>query len=483
MIQLLAALAILQQDTIRLSFPEALEQARRTNPSYTRDRLNFENSEISLSTAKANRYLPRLSLDFTTPEYVSAVRRYIDDEGKDAFTFTESRELESELELFQPLPTGGSLRVTGTITGINQPRSDPLERFAGRTFLGFQVQQQIFGINQSIRSYRLARESYARAEAQFANDQRDLGRNVMDAYYDLVQARKQAQIDSVLSVRDSIRNAASARDPEQAEMSEVDSLKFELEAARSAFNRTQSSQQLRRARSRLNEVLALPPNTVIMTDTSVTVERFVPDVEAGLAAAYANRHDLRLAEMGVENRKAGLRDAHRTSPITLFVNTTLGFDGRAESGDADAALREALGRQSSSRTVNLGVGIPLFDRFEERNAIARATNDLASAEIGLADQRRRLENEVRNAAQAVNNAAIQLDLAERQVTLTVRTLAIQTRRYAAGEINSAEFLIDQASAREAEIGLIDAQVDMLTAIEDWKRATGERTGLVGAGAP
>jgi len=202
-------------------------------------------------------------------------------------------------------------------------------------------------------------------------------------------------------------------------------------------------------------------------------------VEAGLAAAYANRHDLRLAEMGVENRKAGLRDAHRTSPITLFVNTTLGFDGRAESGDADAALREALGRQSSSRTVNLGVGIPLFDQFEERNAIARATNDLASAEIGLADQRRRLENVVRNAAQAVNNAAIQLDLAERQVTLTVRTLAIQTRRYAAGEINSAEFLIDQASAREAEIGLIDAQVDMLTAIEDWKRATGAQPGMAG----
>ena len=477
MIHLLAALAIIQQDTIRISFPEAVDHARRTNPSFTRERLQFDNSVISLSSAKANRYYPRLSLDFTTPEYVSAVRRYIDGDGKDAFTFTERRTLESELELFQPLPTGGSLRVTGTVTGINQPRADPLERFAGRTFLGFQIQQQVFGINQSIRSYRLARESYARAEAEFANEQRNLARSVMDAYYGLVQARKQAQIDSVLSVRDSVRNAERAVRPAQQGTSVVDSLKFELEAARSAFNRTRSAQNLLRARSRLNEVLAFPAGTVIVPDTAIRVERFVPDVEAGLAAAYANRQDLRLAQLGVENRKAGLRDANRTSPITLFVNTTVGFDGSAEADNADGALREALGRQNRSKTVNLGVDIPLFDRFEERNAIARATNDLASAEISLADQRRRLEGEVRNAAQRVNNASTQLDLAERQVSLTVRTLAIQTRRFTDGEINSAEFLIDQASAREAEIGLIAAQVEMLTAIEEWKRAIGERSGL------
>ena len=478
MIHLLAALAILQQDTIRLSYPEALEHARRTNPTFTRDQLSFENSGISLASARANRYLPRLSLDFTTPEYVSAITRDID-EGKEVFYFTERRSLESSLELFQPLPTGGSLRITGTLEGINQPRASEHKRFSGNTFLGFQVQQQIFGINQSIRSYRLARESFARAEAEFANDQRNLARNVIDAYYGLVQARKQAQIDSVMSVRDSIRNAESAMRPEEIATSEVDSLKFELEAARSAFNRTKSAQALLRARSRLNEVLALPPNTVIVPDTAIRIERFTPDVDAGLATAYANRQDLRLAELAVENREAGLRDAHRTSPITLFVNSTIGFDGSADAADADAALRDALGRQNRSKRVNLGVEIPLFDRFEERNAVARATNDLESAEISLADQRRRLEGEVRNAAQRVNNASTQLDLAERQVSLTERTLVIQTRRYAAGQINSAEFLIDQASAREAEIGLIDAQVEMLTAIEEWKRAIGERSGLAG----
>ena len=131
----------------------------------------------------------------------------------------------------------------------------------------------------------------------------------------------------------------------------------------------------------------------------------------------------------------------------------------------------------------MGINIPLFDRFDERNAVLRSGNDLESAEITLADQTRRLENEVRNAAQRLQNASIGLDLAERQFSITRRTLEIQTPRFARGEITSVEFLIDQASARQAEIGLLTAQVEMLTATEDWRRATGEKSGLTSTRTP
>jgi outer membrane protein TolC len=209
------------------------------------------------------------------------------------------------------------------------------------------------------------------------------------------------------------------------------------------------------------------------------VARFIPDVAAGLAAAYANRQDLRLAQLGVENRRAGLRDAHRTSPITLRINTAIGFSGSSNDERAEDALRGAFADQPRSGSATLGVSIPLFDRFDERYAVIRARNDLQSAEINLADQARRMEGEVRVAAQRVENASMQLDLAERQFDLTARTLAIQTRRFAAGEVSSVEFLIDQASARQAEIGLLSAQVEMLTATEEWHRAIGEQNAAPG----
>jgi outer membrane protein TolC len=258
-------------------------------------------------------------------------------------------------------------------------------------------------------------------------------------------------------------------------VSEVDSLKLELEAARSAFNRTRSSQNLRRARAQLNESLALPTGTVVVPDTAIQVEPIDANVDAGLAFARVNRSDLRLAQLSVANRTAGLRDARRTSPIRVTLDGRLGFDGSGRSEEARDALDDALGTQSNSKYVELRVSIPLLDRRSERNSIARATNDLRIADLRLADEMRSLENEVRLASQRVNNAVTQLTLAERQVDITRRTLELQLVRFENREISSLEFLIDQGNTRSAELSLIDAQVEMLEAAEEWRRAIGERS--------
>jgi outer membrane protein TolC len=471
-----ALLTVAAQDTVRLSFPEALERARRNNPEFVNERLDFDNSRIEFAEARAERYLPELSLNFVLPRYVSAIETEVD-EGQVEYNRTERRTLETELELDQPLPTGGSLRITGTMTGVGQPTASAAERYSGVTFLGFELEQQIFGINRSLQQWRFDREDFARSEAQFADEERNLAREVMEAYYELVEALKQAQIDSVLYVRDSIRNVGRADRQVREIASEVDSIKFMIEATRSAMNVISSDDQLSEARSELNEMLGLPVETVVIPDTAIVVERFVPDVAAGLASARANRQDLRLAEMGVENRQAGLRDARRTSPITVFINSEIGFEGQADAGAPKSALREALRNQDRSRTIDLGLRIPLFDRFEERHAIAQAENDLRSSEINLADQQRQLENEVRNAARGVNNATRRLALAENLVAQTRLALEIQQRSYSAGAITLVELLISQTDAREAEIDLLEAQVDMLTATEEWRRAIGERSGL------
>jgi outer membrane protein len=362
--------------------------------------------------------------------------------------------------------------VTGTVASLNQPLLTD-QRYLGRTFLGFRLQQSLFGVNNSIRSYRLSRESFARSQAEFADQERTLQRSVLSAYFGLVSTRKQVQIDSVLFVRDSLRMAGMFRNNGPVAISEVDSLKFELEVSRSAFNRTRSRQALLRAQASLNEVLGYPASTVIVPDSTLTVERQQIDVEAGVEEAMANRWDYVLAVMGVENRRMGLRDAHRTSPITVSVNSTIGFDGSARSNVAMESLRDALEGQNRSQNIEIGVSIPVFDRFEERNAVGRAQNDLRVAESNLAEQRRQLENEVRLAAQRVTNASLQLDIAEKQSLITRRTLVIQSERFALGEITSVEFLIDQANYRQAEIGLLQAQVELLTANEEWRRAIGE----------
>ncbi|MEQ1692278.1 MAG: TolC family protein [Gemmatimonas sp.] len=471
-IPLIAALLLAQTtDTIRITYPTAMEVARQSNPRFVRQQLQANNAELWMASARATRYLPTVNLDLTSPEYVSALTRVTTTEG-DVYVPTKRRTLQSGMTVTQPLPTGGSLRVTGTVSSLSQPLLLD-QRYTGRTFLGFRLDQTLFGVNYSIRSYRLSREAYARSQAEFADQERNLQRNVLGAYYGLVASRKQVQIDSVLFVRDSLRVAGMFTGAGGTSISEVDSLKFELEVSRAAFNRTRSQQALLRAQASLNEVLGYPSSTVIVPDSTLSVERQFIDVDRGVAAATANRWDYVLATMAVENRKMGLRDAHRTSPVTVSVNTTIGFDGSARSDGASASLRDALDGQNRSQNIVLGISIPVFDRFEERNAIGRAQNDLRVAESNLAEQRRQLENEVRLSAQRVANASLQLDLAERQSLITRRTLDIQSARFARGEITSVELVIDQANQRQAEIGLLQAQVELLTANEEWRRAIGE----------
>ena len=472
MLPFITALLLAQTtDTIRISYPAAMEAARQSNPRFVRQQLQARNAELWMASARAARYLPTVSLDVTSPEYVSALTRVTTTEGE-VFVPTKRRTLQSGVTMTQPLPTGGSLRITGSVASLNQPLLTD-QRYLGRTFLGIRLEQSFFGINYSIRNYRLSRESFARSQAEFADQERNLQRSVLSAYFGLVSTRKQVQIDSVLFVRDSLRMAGMFTGTGPAALSEVDSLKFELEVSRSAFNRTRSQQALLRAQASLNEVLGYPSSTVIVPDSTLTVERQVINVEQGVAAATANRWDYVLAVMAVDNRRAGLRDAHRTSPVTVSVNSTIGYDGSARSNAAVESLRDALEGQNRSQNIVLGVSIPVFDRFEERNAVGRAQNDLRVAESNLAEQRRVLENEVRLAAQRVANATLQLDLAEKQSRITRRTLEIQSARFAQGEITSVEFLIDQANFRQAEIGLLQAQVELLTANEEWRRAIGE----------
>jgi outer membrane protein TolC len=311
-----------------------------------------------------------------------------------------------------------------------------------------------------------------RAQTQYLESERDLANEVIEAYYDLVRAIKEAQIDSVLFVRDSVRSAANRASAAGQQVSRLDSLKFLLATARSDFDRTQSRQELAQERANFNELLGLGPQTVIIPDTVVRIERLTVDEAEGLAYARANRLDLKLSQLSVENDRAGLRDARKTSPITVELDGTIGFDGNAEDFGMRSALTSAVGSQDRSTNVQLRVSVPIFDRFEERYAVREAANELTLSEISLEEQQRELVNEVHLAAQRVRNALTQLGLADTQFQITRQTLEIQTERFGRGEIPSAEFLIDQADAREAEVDLLEAQVEVLLANEQWKQVLG-----------
>jgi outer membrane protein len=479
-ILLFLAVVAIPQDTVRLTYSEALERARAENGEYYRQRLEATNADIQMNQSRAQRYYPRVEANATTPQYISNLTAVRQSNGTEVYVPVERRALSAGLSVSQPLPTGGRLAIDADVVALQQPLLPTAQQYTGTTNIGFRLEQEFFGVNRSIRDYRLARESHARSVARIADQERGLARRVMQAYFGLVKARKQAELDSMTAQRDAQRLAQMRQRIQGEVVGEIDSLKFELERIRSSMSRTRSNQGVTRALSELNRVLGLPVTTEVIPDANIVVQAFQADVDAGLAQAYARRNDLLLAQMSVDNRHAAVRDARRTSPITVALSSNLGFNGSSRQAVVGRALSEAIRGPDRASNVSMKVAVPIFDRFEERNAVARALNSLRSAESDLVETRRDIEREVRLVAQRVSTAAAQLELAQLSVTITRRTLALQSDRYDQGLIASSELLIDQANYRQAEIALIDAQVEFLTVAEDWRRATGEPIAYAGA---
>ena len=335
-------LAVQAPDTVRLTFTEAVARARRENAEFVQQRLEFENADYSMASARAQRYLPRVDVGLTTPSYVSNLSTVRLADGSDIYVPVERRTVAAGLSVSQPLPTGGRLSIDSEVTALQQPLLEEDREFTGITSIGFRLDQEFFGINRSIRDFRLAKESHARAIARYADQERSLARRVMTAYFGLVKARKQAQLDSMMGERDAQRLSQMRQRIAGDQTGEIDSLKFELEVVRSSMSRTRSRYGVTRALAELNGVLGLPNGVVVVPDTAIVVEAFEADVEAGLRSAYANRQDLRLSEMSVDNRRAAVPDAERTSPITFSLASNLGFNGSSRASVLGRALSDAI---------------------------------------------------------------------------------------------------------------------------------------------
>src|SRR5688500_440596 len=78
------------QDTIRLTFAEAMDRARAANPEFVQQTIQANNAEISMASARASRYYPRLDMHFTVPSYSSELVTVRREDGSEIFVPVEA---------------------------------------------------------------------------------------------------------------------------------------------------------------------------------------------------------------------------------------------------------------------------------------------------------------------------------------------------------------------------------------------------------
>ncbi|MGB3974821.1 MAG: TolC family protein [bacterium] len=191
----------------------------------------------------------------------------------------------------------------------------------------------------------------------------------------------------------------------------------------------------------------------------------LPDPEKTLADAKTNRADYVAAKAVVDAAEFSIRAASGG----FWPNVSLSMDaGSTYSNAAKSSWTDQLVRDNPYAQVGLSVNLPLYDRYQTRNAVASADIRYRRALLALQDLERKIEKEVLTAYLEYRTAQKQLESAQAQIIFTERALENYEQRYT---VNAATLLeVVQARANHliamyekiaAEYNLIEKAVAII----------------------
>jgi cobalt-zinc-cadmium efflux system outer membrane protein len=311
---------------------------------------------------------------------------------------------------------------------------------------------------------RAAELEYDRVAEQLVQNGLDLIRDVRLAHAELVLAQDQADLAvEAERLRNEIADLAQRR-LEAGDVSELEVISTEVEAARARAEAQRRARDVAIARDRLKvltglaqderDVMAIPPELPDKVDLAV---------EGLLAEALATRPDARAAEVAAEAACEQLELARRQ-----FLTLDAVFDANEK------------GASGFEAGPGLRFTIPLFNG--NRGGIAIAEANLEKAERQYASIQDRIALEVRTAATQLRQAQENLAAVRTDILPTLEEAeGLVRRNYQEG--GTSYFLVLQTTGQflDARVSELLLEADVRRAVAELERSVGRR--LITSPAP
>lgn len=365
-------------------------------------------------------------------------------------------------ELTYGLLTGANLSLRSELNWVAEAtRSDSVVALLQQPLLAGRGAAS--GNYEQVRS---ARSGYQSALLSYYLARQDLMIATIGAYLNAV-----AQGQVVGIQEDSVRLAEQAvRD---ADLREKEGLSIKIEVMRAQLRLAQAQSSAVQARQAQQDVLdqlllllgvqvAAAPKLV----TAVAYEPVAQDVEAAVSYAVKHRPELRIADLGVEDRQAAMRIARsaRLPSLDLF--------GGVENDGQD------LGQQDWS--VGLQVTVPIGSRALQEN-YNQAEWALLVAQQDREDLRQGITVEVRRQARAAEAARANVDIAAKAVEVSNESLTLAQRLVDEGLDTNRNVLDAQTDLTNARTDLVSSKIRYYLALVSLRRAMGMDVGELLAG--
>jgi HAE1 family hydrophobic/amphiphilic exporter-1 len=488
-----------------LSLEDLIARVLQENPQIRAARVDRESAEFSLQVARGL-FEPRVTADWSYERRISPVSSSL---GGAADGQLDENTLQFAPAVAGLLPWfGGSYQATFSST---RSRTDsafvPLDpQFP--TALSFSFVQPLargLHMDSSRRQLRIAQVTRALTDAQFRQQVTDIMAGAARAYWDLVFAVENLDVqqDALAEAREHV--AGNRRMADQGLLSAMDVVEAEAQVAIFEGNVAAAQEAVTRVENALKSLM-LPDRASPLWGHALTPITRPPDnvprlpVEEAVQTALAKRPEREQLDRSADINRINtrfFRDQARPQ-IDLIASYTLsGLAGAPVvrpgsdifGGPADVppflvgGYRTSLGtlfeRDFPTAHVGLRLTLPVWNRSAEAG-VALALADERRLEHHRAQLDQTIEAEVRNAMQALRSAEAQLAAASAGRAAAEQQYASEERRLEAG-ISTVYLVFERHSALVAARGReLQARTELRKAVIEFERVTGtalERHGI------
>jgi len=418
-------------DTEHYDLPRALATAVAANRDY--------------QTRKEALYQQGLSLSLTRFDFGPQLNATVSSVWSGQQQGPGQHQLQALVTASQLLPTGGTLALTGSASGIRQFGGDAGDPAYSSSLGGLLTQPLLRGAGYDVSHEPLiqAERSLIYAVRDFELFREGFAIDVARRFFDLQTQRKTLANEDTnyqSAVFDRGKAEALQRVGRNGEQEVFRARRRAIEAKDQLINATAAYD---RALDEFKILLGLPTTAMIdIVEVEPPYEPVRIEVASAVAAARHNRLDLITDKQRVEDAERALAISGDDLLPRLDLVATAGLGG------ADPVFEAARPRQWNS-SVGLVLTVPL-QQLPQRNRHRSAGIDLEQARRSLAQHADQLDLLIRDELRQLRSTEEQIELQKEQITQEQAAVTVTQIRYEAGKLENRDLL-------EARQALVDAQ--------------------------
>lgn len=417
-----------------------------------------------------------INLDMTLPQYTETVKQWEDSSGI-SFYPVRQNQLNSYLEISQPLPTDGSLYMrTGAQSFVDYYANDRNTQLNSSIGLRQPI-EAFFGFNNNRMSYKQAKLAYELSMKQLKREELNLVYDISQDYFTLLSTQERMNI-----ARMSLEKQNEACTIAQSKYSaglirEVEALQMEVDLSSSANNYDMAKVEFSAQVRTFKQNLGISLQDSIVVSSELTYKPVLVDVEKAVDLAMNNRPELRENEIEIELQEMVIKRQRAqgmpSGNILLNYNFIgVGKDPRSIpiGGTFDQTWENLISRPGSFG-VGLTASIPILDWGENRARVQSARSTLKQNQLQMENNRITIERDIRTQVDRLQSSLRRLQLLEKNVFVAEKSFDISRQRYANGEIDSQSMALERERLNNAYNTRLDAYINYKLLLSDIMRKT------------